>query len=94
MTWKLTIATVALLLVASSFPGCALTPMHPGRRLVARKCTACHVEPAPEELRGLDRVKLGQIHNRDPFLSNEQMAKVQEYVREKNPADATEDLSD
>ncbi len=94
MKLKLTMAASALFLLIISQVGCALNTMHPGRRLVARKCTACHDEPAPETLRGLDLMTLGQIHEGKQRLDSGQMALVQEYANAEKPGDGNDVQTD
>lgn len=86
-------ALLVLSLLTAAHIGCALNSMHPGRRLVARKCTACHDEPDRNALRGLDLVRLEQIHEGKQVLDSEQLARVQAYANETDSGDVSDDQS-
>ncbi len=88
MTLKLSAAALVLLLLSISHVGCVLKTMHPGHRLVARKCTACHAEPDRNKLKTLNLARLRQIHEGREPLDAEQMAQVQEYANQGDPGDA------
>ena len=92
LTRKLAVLTLTLLTI--SLVGCSIRAMHPGHRLVARKCSACHVQPDRTTLSTLELIELHEIHEGRVVLDEEQMAQVQAYANEGDPQDSPDVLSD
>lgn len=87
---RLAVLTVTLLIISQA--GCSIREMHPGHRLVARKCTACHVQPDRTTLSSLDLIKLHGIHGGKVTLDDAQMAQVHAYAGKGDPVDGGDAL--
>ncbi len=85
---------VILTLLTISLVGCSIRAMHPGHRLVARKCTACHIQPDRTALSSMDLIKLHGIHDGKVVLDDAQMAQVKAYASEGDPVDSSDVVSD
>ncbi len=94
MTPRSMTAALILILMSTLIVGCVLKTMHPGHRLVARRCTSCHAAPDRDTLRTLDIVELRRIHEGRQALDAEQMSQVQAYAGGESPGDLGDAPSD
>lgn len=70
------LASGLLLLVTA----CATLPVHPGQTVARRRCTACHVEPAPGALRVHGVAELRSLHRERVELTDAEAADLLEWA--------------